>query len=110
MIPMKQKNVKHQPTTPEVAASKLAREIVKSHGHLRVQIGRTNGKPVLHVHDKPGARGRSFTIKNLGEWLNCPLNYERVRRDRATAPSENTAQREAEINQTSALIANRDAI
>lgn len=98
---------KHTTETPEVKLRKLSREIVKSHGHLRVKSGRTNGEPVLHVRN-PGVD--SYTIRNVGEWAECPLNIERKHRDRATSGSQNSAKREAEINETETLIANKDAI
>jgi hypothetical protein len=98
---------RHTLDTPVVKAAKLARDIAKSHGHLRIRRGTTNGEPVLHVRE-PGRT--SFTIRNAGEWEECPLNIDRIRRDRKIAGADNkSAKREQEIDALTGMIANKDA-
>lgn len=59
-------------------ARQLAARVPKEAWHqVRVKIGRTNGRPTLHITDTEAKdRSRaSTTIYSEGEWLIHPLNH-----------------------------------
>lgn len=76
------------PELTEKSRRALAKQIAKDGRNVRVKMGMTNGKLVLHVF-VPGRNDMGQTIDSAAQWDLHPAN-ERVRRNSEMAELEPT--------------------